>query len=110
MDGDLRYISSPYSHDDPWVREERYKEALDYCVKRMQLGEIIFSPVVHTHHINRMLTDKSAEFWMRQHTAILKSAKRVVVLMLDGWKYSKGVKEEISLAAKYGIPVEYVEN
>ena len=39
----------------------------------------------------------------------LKLANTVVVLKLDGWRESKGVKAEIAYAARHGIPVAYME-
>ena len=38
-----------------------------------------------------------------------KCCKCVLVLKLDGWEESTGVKAEIKIAESLGIPVEYVD-
>ncbi len=105
---ELVYVASPYSHDDPWVREERYKQVLHYVMREMDKGRVMFSPIVHTHHIGRILA-KDHEFWMRQDFPLLRASSKLEVLMLDGWKYSRGIKDELDEAEKRGIPVEFIK-
>ena len=40
---------------------------------------------------------------------VLSGCDRLVVLMLEGWNRSRGVREEIETAESMGIDVEYME-
>lgn len=109
MKDPLTYIASVYSHDDPWVREERYRQVVHYCRLKMEAGEAVFSPIMHTHHVNKRIGTRDHEFWMKQHRPILRASTKLEVLMLDGWKYSRGIKDELNEAEKCGIPVEFIQ-
>ena len=105
----LVYLASPYSHDDPEVRLARYWGAVKKAAELMIAGRCVFSPIAHTHEIG-LLIGKPVEhdFWMSQDRAILRHCDVLAVLMLPGWTESKGVREEIEIARKNGIAVEYV--
>jgi hypothetical protein len=49
------------------------------------------------------------EFWMKQDIPMLARAERLMVLMIDGWKQSRGVAEEIYFAINRRLPIEYIE-
>ena len=107
----LTYLASPYSHPDPDVREVRYIAACRAAGKLMLEGVPTFSPIAHTHPIeaNGMNGVKPPhDFWMKQDIAILRKCERLVVLCIDGWDRSRGVTEEIHIAQRLGIPVEYM--
>ena len=106
------YLASPYTHHDPEVVEERVLLAGVCAAKMMECGVSVFSPVVHSHYLCEHLPLDlrfDHEFWMRQDLAVLKSADKLVVLQLKGWKKSRGVAREIAAAEAVGIPVVYVK-
>lgn len=106
----LIYLASPYTHDDPWVRQERYERALDALTYLLRQDKFVYSPIVHSHHADgRLRGTKDHDFWMRQAIEMLHRCDAMTVLMLDGWKLSKGVAEEIVVASRLGIPVHYLE-
>lgn len=76
----------------------------------MSQGMHIFSPISHTHPIavaGGLPLDW--DYWQEYDRAILSACGKMIVLMLDGWKESKGIAAEIVLAKELGIPVEFVE-
>lgn len=103
------YLASPYSDPDATVREQRYRAALRATAKLAADGACVFSPIVHTHHLEPLTGRKPHDFWMDLDRPILRHADKLVVLMLEGWKYSRGVAEEMEIAARAGIPIEYME-
>lgn len=104
------YLASPYSHDDPWVRHERYQQALSALTHLISEDKFVFSPIVHSHHVDgRLRHTKDHAFWMRQAMEMLHRCDSLTVLMLDGWTRSKGVDEEIKAAIRLGLPVSYME-
>ena len=104
------YLASPYSHEDKKVRELRYNQVMQYAAKLMMEGHAVYSPIVHNHpmaEIYSMPTDW--KFWYRQDSDMLKRADKVLVLKLQGWMTSIGVRAETALAASLGIELEYAE-
>lgn len=111
----LTYLASPYSHPDDAVRQDRFELACVAAAKLMMAGEVVFSPIAHSHSIETLGMPKLGgdipkyDFWMAQDLPILSLASKLVVLKLDGWKTSRGVWREITHAIENGIPVEYME-
>lgn len=107
----LIYLASPYSHHDPDVREERYLAACKATARLMEEGHVVFCPIAHSHPIEvlGMQGVQSGSFWKRQDIAILRHASELMVLCIEGWKESTGIKWEIETAGQLGIPVSYVE-
>lgn len=103
------YLASPYSDPDPAVMLERYQQAMEYCVyAATERNDIIYSPIMHWHvaaHQYNLPTD--AKFWQHQNESVILHCSSIRVLMLDGWRGSKGVQMEIDFAAKRLIPVHY---
>lgn len=104
------YLASPYTHPDPIVREFRFEKAAQAAAKLMEKGEVVFSPISHSHPIDVNFPEPgSGEFWKRQDEPFLNSCSKLVVLKLPGWQASQGVAHEVEVAEKRGIPVEYME-
>ena len=90
------YLASPYSHPDPAVMQRRFEDVRAVTAALLRRGEIVYSPIVHGHAIataHELPTDH--DFWLRHCFAMLERADNLHVLMLDGWKESKGVQAEI---------------
>ena len=107
---ELIYLASPYTHDDPWVRQERYDQALRAYVHLLRQDKFVFCPIVMTHYADGQLRRaKDHAFWIRQTEEILQRCDKVIVLQIDGWRHSKGIASEVVMAARLGIPIEYME-
>ena len=109
MPDEIIYLASPYSHPDPAVREARFEAACKAAAGILREGGIVFSPIAHSHHIAKYGLPPELGFWLRIDRAILAHCSAVHVLMLPGWRESKGVEAEIMEAERLGIPVEYME-
>lgn len=105
----LVYLATPYSHSDPNVREERFRAVNKAAADLMRAGLHIYSPISHTHPI-ALAGDLPLgwEYWQAYDRAILASCCKLIVLMLDGWRESKGVTGEIAIACELGLDVEYI--
>lgn len=102
------YLSSPYSHHQPSVREDRFHAACQAAAYLMRAGHVVFSPVVHTHPIAEFGLPIEWAFWERQDRHFLERCDEVVVLTLDGWDESVGVHAEVQIARELGKPVRYL--
>lgn len=102
------YLASPYSHPDPAVREERFRAACRATAALLIAGEVVFSPIVHSHALVEFALPTVWSFWERIDRAHLERCDEVAVLMLDGWQESVGVREEIGIARAAGKPVWFL--
>jgi Nucleoside 2-deoxyribosyltransferase len=102
------YLASPYSDPAPAVREHRFRAACRATVALMRAGEIVFSPVVHSHPLTEDGLPTDWGFWERFDRQFLALCDELVVLMLDGWNESIGVQAEIRIATELGKPVRYL--
>lgn len=99
------YLASPYSHPDFAVRERRYREAQHAAVAIMRDGYVVYSPIVHSHPLSEIMPPRDHEFWMQQCLPLLAGASHLVVLTIDGWHESVGVRKEMDIAESLGMPV-----
>lgn len=107
------YLACPYSHPDPKVREQRFKQVSKAAGQLMELGYLVFSPISHSHQMcieSELYT--GFEFWAELDNSFLEWCDILLVLKLDGWQESKGVQEEVRIAefmckrVSYSFPEE----
>ena len=95
------YLCCPYSQqlgDPDWLPKARFAEANRAAARLMkQEGYIVFSPL------------QNLAFWLVQDRPFIEWADEVFVLIISGWKTSKGVQAEIEYAQKLGKPIKYIE-
>lgn len=106
----MRYLASPYSHPDPAVKQSRYEEVRYATAWYLKNRIWVYSPIVHCHELARahgMPTD--AGFWKELNHVWIDRLDSVVVLMLDGWRGSVGVADEIDYASETGKSLEYAD-
>lgn len=101
------YLASPYSHADAQVQHDRFDAVVREAAQMIKEGHKVFSPISHTHHIGLVAPNIDHDGWLEQDIAILRHAAALVVLMLPGWRESKGVAREIAFAREAGIPIKY---
>ena len=89
--------------------ELRFQLAASHAAELMRQGRKVYSPISHTHPIAQYGLPKGWDFWEQYDRAILSRCTEVIVLMLHGWKESKGVTAEIEIAKELGLPVSYLE-
>ena len=105
----LIYLACPYSHTDPAVRDSRFEAVNKAAADLMSRGLHIFSPISHTHPIavaGSLPTDW--QFWQAYDRAILATCCKLIVLQLEGWNESVGVRAEMAIADELGIPIEHL--
>ncbi len=107
----LVYLATPYSHPDESVRVTRWREVTRIAAQLMRDGQLIYSPISHTHHMACEFGLPTAwEFWQAHDTAILRACRKLIVLQQEGWQESTGVNAEIEIARELYIDVEYLEH
>jgi len=105
----MLYLASPYSHPDEDVREQRFIDACAASSFLMKRGELVFSPICHSHPIAQFGLPKGWDFWEKYDREFLEFCSSMVVLMLDGWQESKGVQAEIQIMKEMGKPITHLD-
>jgi len=103
------YLASPYSHPDPFVREDRYLRAAQATTHLLKKGEWVYSPIVHCHELAKIADlPKDFTFWQNYNMAMLIRADKLLILRIEGYDQSVGIAAELSFATLKKIPVEYL--
>jgi hypothetical protein len=105
----LVYLASPYSHPDPAVMESRYLEAVKAAHYLMSQGHVVFSPIAHNHILVKMFgLPVGWEYWEKFDSVYLRMSSQLIILTLDGWMESKGIKGELKIAGELQLPLDYL--
>ena len=106
----LLYLACPFTHNDPAIREHRYRTSCIAAAKLMKSGIVVFNPLSHSVPINEFLSDiDSHEFWMSMDLPILRRCDEVLILGLEGWRESRGVRAEMFEAMALAKPITQIE-
>lgn len=104
------YLSLPYTHQEWSVRSWRYHRARQALFLLWEQGTPAICPVVLGHEFEarrgKGKPPMPHEFYMRMSLNILPTCTHLLVLTLPGWRDSKGVEAEVTLAARLGRPVQ----
>ncbi len=104
------YISCPYTHPDPSVQEYRYKMSCKAASKLFAAGIVCFNPLAHSVPAVEFggcsLTHSQ---WLAIDLEILRRCDEMLLLGLEGWRQSVGVKDELFEALALGKPVTLIE-
>ena len=105
---ELIYLASPYTGGDP---TKLFYAVQDETVRMLAAGKTVFCPIVYSASGFDSLAQRlgGGFDWYEFDLRILCRCDRLVVLMLDGWRESKGVALEIAEAERLGMPIEYVK-
>ena len=106
------YLATPYSKYDKGVKEA-FEEAAKAAASLIKYGIRIFCPIVHTHplaiHGNIDNDAGDLEFWLGVDGPMMDAAVGLIVIKMDGWNKSKGVKAEIEKFREDDKPILYME-
>ena len=105
----LIYLASPYTHEDPLIEIERFKAACKAAGEMFASGHFVFSSIAHCHPIALeygLPTD--FKFFADYDRLMIDKCDELIVLRLDGWKDSVGVKGEVRYAESIGLQVRYI--
>ncbi len=105
----LVYIASPYSHESESMRNYRAELVTFFAASLIEKGDVVFSPISYGHELSKksdLPTD--FKFWDNFCITFLSKCDKMIVLKLDGWEHSIGIKAEINYCRIHNIPIEYV--
>lgn len=102
------YLATPYSHDNPAIRELRFMKINEVAAELMSKGIHVYSPISHTHPIAEAGNlPKGWDYWEQYVRHFIEWCDEVWVYCADGWEESKGVNAEIGIAKEFGKRVYF---
>ena len=104
----LTYLAVPYSNDDPSIRTHRFEMVSRVAAWLMKHGHIVYSPISHCHPIAKYGLSGGWSFWQHYDLPFLQYARLFVVLPLEGWHSSVGIRSETQEAMRLEIPIMYI--
>lgn len=103
------YLASPYTHEDPFIMEERYLQASKALTWLLKQKKWAYSPIVHCHELAKIGgLPKDAAFWQEYDFYMLSKSETFMILRIEGWEASKGVAAEKEYAIQIGLPIVYL--
>jgi hypothetical protein len=105
------YLASPYSHADKTIQEENFRKISKVAADFTSKGFIVISPITYGHTLVTFKPEMPTtwEFWENFCLSILAKCDKMIVVKMEGWDLSRGVKGEIDYATKHNIPIDYIE-
>jgi len=113
----LYYMASPYTAKDAQgnsptekLLEDRAERATKAAIELLKQGVYVFAPIAYNapweRHENNL--PKEWWFWQKYDEAFVERMDALIVLQLEGWQHSTGVKAEIEFATKIARPVIFL--
>ena len=103
------YLASPYTHKYDIVQLGRFEEVSRQTALLLKEGIIVFSPIVFSHQLSvEYGIPNTLEMWSPHNKAMIDLCDELWVLMLNGFRESKGVGIEVNHAKKIGCPVRFI--
>ena len=104
------YLAIPYNHTNIIVRWIRMRVATYFTAMLMMRGFIVFSPITHSHHVNKFVHKRfnNHDFWLGQDFPILDWAHKLIIVKMIGWDKSYGIGKEIYQAKATNKHIQYL--
>lgn len=104
------YLGSPYSKYPGGLPRAHFLACLA-AGRLIRAGIPVFSPIAHSHPISNYadIDPFDHDIWLPADAPIMRAARGIIVLKLDGWAASYGLTKEIEHFAEVGKPVVYME-
>ena len=97
------YLASPYTHERPEAMHARVALATAFEAQLLNHGFVVYNPIRYAESISPLI---ASDFdWYAYDLEVLALCDRMVVLQLEGWDTSKGVRLELDTAESLHIPV-----
>lgn len=107
------YLACPYTHPDPEVRKNRFDAATKVAADLIRSGRIVYSPITMTHPIDMVLAGETntlgSDYWVAFDEAFMQMCSEMIVMRLDGWQQSSGIRREIEYFISHKKPIQYMD-
>jgi len=106
----FQYLASPYSDEDPMVREKRYLDVVEALLILQTKGIVAYSPIAHFHPLSKLYRSATeANDWTWHNIPMIQASNGLIILMLPYWGTSSGIDQEREWAAEFKKPVQFLD-
>ena len=110
---DIIYLACPYTHPSPAVRLQRFQmSAIAAAWLIVRRNKIVYSPITSSHPVNLVMIESKVEMptelWLKYDEAFMQNCSECIVLKIEGWDISTGVKFEMEFFKQAGKPVSFL--
>ena len=113
MSGTIIYLACPYTDPSFEVRTFRFEAATKAAATLIKRGRIVFSPVTMTHPLDAVLAGSQntlgTEFWTSFDEAFMEFCGEMIILRLDGWRESAGIRREQAFFESKGRAISFMD-
>ena len=97
----LWYFAHPYTGDE----DSNFRLCNWRAAQFISLGYNIFSPISHSHPIQRAAPDLAGDIWYTLDDQIIAACAFVGIILAPGWEHSRGCRHERRLFQQRGLPI-----
>lgn len=103
------YLAGPYSHAKPEMMKAREIDHARCALALKQKGVLVYCPIAETATIAELggYLGTGWEDWRDHDLWLLSCCTDMYILMIHGWRDSKGVRGELKYALKNNIKVSF---
>jgi hypothetical protein len=104
------YLATVYT-SHPQGLNAAFLEACKVTAKFMKLGIPVVSPIAHSHPVavHGGLDQVDHDFWMDADRPLMDNASALMVVRMQNWGESKGIRREIEVFKEAGKPIFFVD-
>jgi hypothetical protein len=105
------YLACPYTDKNPQIRLRRFELATAAAATLVKRGLVVFSPITMTHPMDVALSGDNtlgSDFWIKFDEAFMDICSELVILKIDGWEQSSGIRREIEFFKTTGKPISFM--
>ena len=104
------FLASPFS-THPEGPDVAFDEICQVAGDFAKAGISAFSPIAHSYPIARALGLDPFDYriWFKFNDGMMTAAKGLIVVKLNGWHSSFGVKQEMAYFASVRKPIKYLD-
>jgi hypothetical protein len=100
------YLACPYSHPNWQTRLDRFDASARAAAMLIRKGLVVYSPITMTHPIDVALAENQgsmgSDYWCDFDESFMDVCTEMLILTLDGWRESNGIRREIAYFEKQG--------
>jgi hypothetical protein len=102
------YLATSYTKH-PGGLEAAYEMAVAATAVLMDAGIRVFSPIVHSHPVSKIIRGTDVGFWLKADAPMMDAAHGMIILRDGNWGDSNGIAKERNRFTEACKPIVYMD-
>jgi|SRR5579884_288218 len=112
MNKRIIYLAAPYTDPNPAVRRERFIKVTEASAYLISQNLKVVSPLTATHPIDLVMIKNGiildSDYWVDNDLMYMEMCTEMIILQLEGWEKSSGIKREVKFFQDHNLPISYM--